>query len=281
MHNLNQKIIYALCFLLPSFANAQTLPTTPLPGAVESIGSYSSGCIIGAEAMSLDSDGIHQMRISRGKFWGHSDLTTYLKEVGAQVKAVLGRDLLTSDLGLPRGGPSMSGHVSHQSGLDVDIWFKTIPSRTAVTNTEREKMGAYSVKVGKTGLNTALWTHIDREVAAILALDPKVQRIFVSPIVKKDLCDNSGFPVDILSKFRPWYGHDDHYHVRLHCSADSADCRAQASVPAGDGCNELDWWYEQLENESTGGSTDNRTPQERYRDRLNALPQRCKEVLEL
>jgi hypothetical protein len=47
-----------------------------------------------------------------------------------------------------------------------------------------------------------------------------------------------------MSKVRPWYGHDDHIHVRLKCPADSPNCRAQPPVPGGDGCDKsLDHWF--------------------------------------
>jgi len=56
-------------------------------------------------------------------------------------------DTAYCDLGQPRGGPTLSGHRSHQSGLDVDIWFllsKQAASRTLAYN-ERETWGAPSV----------------------------------------------------------------------------------------------------------------------------------------
>ena len=47
-----------------------------------------------------------------------------------------------------------------------------------------------------------------------------------------------------LTKVRPYWGHDYHFHVRLACPADSADCKPQPSPLPGDGCGkELDWWF--------------------------------------
>jgi penicillin-insensitive murein endopeptidase len=73
--------------------------------------------------------------------------------------------------------------------------------------------------------------------------DPRVDRIFVHPTIKAALCrmpDRSW-----LHKIRPWYGHDEHFHVRLACPADSPDCTGQAPVPSGDGCDaSLAWWLE-------------------------------------
>jgi penicillin-insensitive murein endopeptidase len=48
-----------------------------------------------------------------------------------------------------------------------------------------------------------------------------------------------------MAKVRPWYGHNDHIHVRLKCPADSPNCRKQPPVPGGDGCSdkELAYWF--------------------------------------
>jgi penicillin-insensitive murein endopeptidase len=46
-----------------------------------------------------------------------------------------------------------------------------------------------------------------------------------------------------LRKLRPWWGHDEHFHVRLSCPGDSPDCERQKSMPEGDGCGEeLESW---------------------------------------
>jgi penicillin-insensitive murein endopeptidase len=50
-----------------------------------------------------------------------------------------------------------------------------------------------------------------------------------------------------LERIRPWFGHDEHFHVRLRCPAGSPDCEEQRPVPAGDGCGaELASWLAHL-----------------------------------
>jgi penicillin-insensitive murein endopeptidase len=48
-----------------------------------------------------------------------------------------------------------------------------------------------------------------------------------------------------MAKVRPWYGHNDHIHVRLKCPADSPNCRKQPPVPGDDGCSDasLAYWF--------------------------------------
>ncbi len=76
------------------------------------------------------------------------------------------------------------------------------------------------------------------------ASDPHVDRIFVNPILKRALCERAGGSRAWLGKLRPWWGHDDHFHVRLACPADSPACVAQAPLPPGDGCAALAWWFD-------------------------------------
>jgi penicillin-insensitive murein endopeptidase len=46
-----------------------------------------------------------------------------------------------------------------------------------------------------------------------------------------------------LRKVRPWWGHDEHMHVRLRCPSGSPECDNQAALPEGDGCDRLGWWF--------------------------------------
>jgi penicillin-insensitive murein endopeptidase len=69
-----------------------------------------------------------------------------------------------------------------------------------------------------------------------------VDRIFVNAHIKRELCDMSRGDRSWLHKIRPWYHHDDHFHMRLACPGDSPDCIRQKPIPAGDGCDDLGWW---------------------------------------
>ena len=47
-----------------------------------------------------------------------------------------------------------------------------------------------------------------------------------------------------MNKIRPWYGHDDHFHVRLDCPEGATLCEPQEAAPPGDGCgDDLAWWF--------------------------------------
>ncbi len=154
--------------------------------------------------------------------------------------------ILVGDMAQPRGGPLPSDHMSHQIGLDVDIWFMPMPDRR-LTRKEREETSAFSlVAADKIHLNPKTWTPAEAAFIRTAAEQPAVQRVLVNAVIKKELCRLEGKNhYSWMAKVRPWYGHDDHIHVRLKCPADSPHCRAQPPVPGGDGCGEkeLAFWF--------------------------------------
>jgi murein endopeptidase len=67
------------------------------------------------------------------------------------------------------------------------------------------------------------------------AEDSSVTRIFVNAAIKKEMCTEAGTDRHWLAKVRPWWGHSEHFHIRLACP-DYRECKGQPSVPTGDGC---------------------------------------------
>jgi penicillin-insensitive murein endopeptidase len=46
-----------------------------------------------------------------------------------------------------------------------------------------------------------------------------------------------------LHVLRPWWGHDEHFHVRILCPEGDAGCLPGAPLPPGDGCGaEVESW---------------------------------------
>jgi hypothetical protein len=85
------------------------------------------------------------MRLSRDRNWGHPRLLDCLERFAADARTLDGwPGLLVGDMSQPRGGPMITGHSSHQVGLDVDLWLTPMPDRT-LTAEERENMIAVSM----------------------------------------------------------------------------------------------------------------------------------------
>ena len=121
--------------------------TRPFSGRPAAIGFYSAGCLQGAEVLPLDGVGYAAMRPSRRRFYGHPLLIGYLTTLATRRPGGNGRLLLVGDLGPARGGPTLSGHASHQNGLDVDIWFMTRAADQPPPNGRRWALPALSSTV--------------------------------------------------------------------------------------------------------------------------------------
>lgn len=217
---------------------------TPLPGPVRPIGTYANGCLAGAQSLPITGPTWQVMRLSRNRHWGTPRLIRFLERLGDNAKKVGWNGLLIGDMSQPRGGPMTSGHASHQIGLDVDIWFTPMPDHV-LSREEREMDSPINV-VAPSGLDVdhKLWTHAHMEVVKAAAEDPDVTRIFVNAAIKKQLCSEAGTDRAWLAKVRPWWGHAEHFHVRLACPPGALECKPQRPVPPGDGCGHaLDFWF--------------------------------------
>jgi penicillin-insensitive murein endopeptidase len=196
----------------------------------------------------LVGEGYQVMRPSRNRHYGHPRLIAFVQQIGREVQKRGWGRLLIGDLAQPRGGPMEYGHRSHQSGLDVDIWLQlSAPGSRVHSRAEAERMPMRPVVDAPQGrLDPARWSSRYADLIALAAIQPRVERIFVHPVIKQALCQSHGGEA-WLGRVRPYWGHDAHFHVRLACPPDSPRCTPQDPVPPGDGCDEaLDQWVEEL-----------------------------------
>jgi penicillin-insensitive murein DD-endopeptidase len=218
--------------------------TKPVPLAARAIGSYAAGCLAGAIALPINGPTWQVMRLSRNRNWGHPNLIAFLERLAEKAKKVGWNGLLVGDMSQPRGGPMLTGHASHQVGLDADIWLTPMPDRT-LSKEEREFMSATEmVRPDRLDIDPGVWSHKQSDLIKVAAEDSGVERIFVNAAIKKALCREAGSDRAWLAKVRPWWGHDYHFHVRIYCPVDSPQCKPQPPPEAGDGCGrELDYWF--------------------------------------
>ena len=219
---------------------------SPAPMAARAIGFYAKGCLAGAKALPIDGPAWQAMRLSRNRNWGHPDLVALVEKLGIESSQHDGwPGLLVGDLSQPRGGPMVSSHASHQVGLDADIWFMPMPDRR-LTEREREDLSAASmVAPDGVSVDPKMWTEAHARVLKRAASYSSVERIFVHPAIKKALCDATGKDENRawLHKIRAYWGHHDHFHVRIACPGGSTNCEAQPPLPSDDGCGkELTNW---------------------------------------
>jgi penicillin-insensitive murein endopeptidase len=216
----------------------------PAPLAARAIGGYARGCVAGAVALPIDGPTWQVMRLSRNRNWGHPRLIAFLERVGRKVPEINGwPGLLVGDISQPRGGPMLTGHASHQLGLDADVWLTPMPDRR-LSREEREMMSATDmVRPDRLDIDPKVWTPGHTALIRAVAKEPEVARIFANPAIKKALCREAGNERGWLSKVRPTWGHNYHFHIRLACPRGEENCADQDPVPAGDGCGDLDRWF--------------------------------------
>ncbi|HAQ79184.1 MAG: penicillin-insensitive murein endopeptidase [Bradyrhizobium sp. PARBB1] len=232
----------------PTIGAKQLFARKVLPAAMptRSIGGYTKGCLAGAAQMPLNGDTWQVMRLSRNRYWGHPDMIALLKRLAANAHRDAGwPGILVGDIGQPRGGPALSGHASHQIGLDADIWLTPMPDRK-LSREDREEMSAVMmVRDDRLDIDPRVFTSGHVLVIRDAAREPAVQRIFVNPAIKKALCREAKGDRSWLSKIRPWWGHDYHFHIRMRCPAGSPACEGQKPQAEGEGCkpSDLAFWF--------------------------------------
>src|SRR5713226_5011838 len=251
-----------------------------LPAAMPThvVGFYAKGCIAGAEALPINGENWQVMRLSRNRYWGHPNLVALLKRLADKARKDAGwPGILVGDMSQPRGGPMLTGHASHQVGLDADIWLTPMPDRE-LTRPEREEMSATMVVAeDRKDVDPQVWTPAHFNVIKAAAQDPKVQRIFVNAAIKKALCREAKGDRSWLNKVQPWWGHDYHFHVRLVCPSDSPECTPQPARPSDDGCGkELSHWFTDA---VLHPKPDPTPPKPRPGPRMADLPPACRQVL--
>lgn len=210
--------------------------TRPTAGPAQVIGGYAGGCISGAIPLPEQGVGYETIRRWRNRFYAHPDLARFLDAYGRKITALGLPPLLVGDVSQPRGGRMKSGHRSHQIGLDADIWFERPTRRTEDTHF------ASLVDARREVIDHTVFALHHVKQLELAARDPAVARVFVNWVIKRELCRVVEGDRSWLLKVRPWYGHDRHFHVRLHCPSDSPDCRPQTPVPTADDCGSESWF---------------------------------------
>lgn len=246
--------------------------------APDPIGGYARGCQAGAVQLAETGPTWQAMRLSRNRNWAQPVTVDFVQDLSAFAATQPGwAGLYVGDMSQPRGGPMLTGHASHQTGLDADIWMLP-PARLDLSVAEREEISSIRMDRSDGAYVNDGWTPQHEAILRAAAEDPRVARIFVFAGAKVEMCANATGDRDWLRKIRPWWGHNYHFHVRLNCPAGADWCEAQAPVPEGDGCAEAQEWVNNILNPPPPDP--NAPPPEPDRELVMAnLPGQCLDVL--
>jgi penicillin-insensitive murein endopeptidase len=252
-----------------------------LPAAMPThvVGFYAKGCIAGAEGLPINGETWQVMRLSRNRYWAHPNMVALVKRLAARAHKDAGwPGILVGDMSQPRGGPMFTGHASHQVGLDADIWLTPMPNRKLSRNERVEMSAVMMVRPDRLDIDPGVWTPTHLAVIRAAAQEPGVQRIFVNAAIKKALCREAKGDRGWLSKVRPMYGHDYHFHIRIRCPPGSGECEGQKEPTEGEGCStgDLAYWFKDSVLHPKPPKV---PPKPRPPMTLAQLPAACKQVL--
>ena len=218
------------------------------PQRPEPFGGYARGCQAGAVQLPETGPTWQAMRLSRNRNWAQPETVDYVQDLSRFAATQPGWEgLYVGDMSQPRGGPMLTGHRSHQTGLDIDIWMLA-PDRLNLTVQERENLSSVSMRRQSGAFVNSSWTPQHEAILRAAASDPRTARIFVFPGAKVAMCNSATGDRSWLNKIRPWWGHHYHFHVRLNCPEGAVGCTNQAAPPPGDGCAEAQGWVDRILN---------------------------------
>ncbi|WP_108814031.1 penicillin-insensitive murein endopeptidase [Loktanella sp. Alg231-35] len=244
----------------------------------QSFGGYARGCQAGAQQLPETGPTWQAMRLSRNRNWAQPTTIEYVRDLSRFAATQPGWEgLYIGDMSQPRGGPMLTGHRSHQTGLDVDIWMLP-PDRLNLTSQERENLSSISMRRSAGAFTNDRWTPQHEAIIRAAASDPRTARIFVFPGAKVAMCNSATGDRSWLNKVRPWWGHHYHFHVRLSCPPGTAGCTNQAPPPPGDGCADAQGWVDRILNPPPP-DPDAPPPTPRRELTMANLPGQCLNVL--
>ena len=244
-------------------------------------GGYARGCIAGSKRLAETGPTWQAMRLSRNRNWGHPELVDMVEKLSRVAAKQPGwNGLYVGDMSQPRGGPMLTGHRSHQIGLDADIWM--LPAKNLnLSPKERENVSSISTRRSRGAFTNASWTPAHHKIIKAAANDKRTARIFVFPGAKVRMCKDEKGNKDWLRKVRPWYGHHYHFHIRLACPRGAKGCIDQNPPPAGNGCADAQQWVDDILNPRPAPPADPNAPKPKPRREYKVadLPQQCSNVL--
>jgi penicillin-insensitive murein DD-endopeptidase len=247
--------------------------TAPAPGEQWIVGEYWKGCYAGGEQLPAIGDHWQVMRPSRNRNWGHPALISFLKHFADKAEEVTDwPGILIGDMSQPRGGPMLTGHASHQIGIDADIWLRPMPEHPFNAEEAEVVRSTNLLRADRKDVDPKNYTKAHFALLRAAARSPEVARVFVNAGIKKALCRDAGDDRAWLSKIRPAAGHNYHFHIRLNCPKEQPGCIPQTPPGPGDGCGkELDYWFTPGVLNAKGGP---RAP-----IRMASMPKMCQQLV--
>ncbi len=240
-------------------------------------GDYNRGCLAGAEELPESGTGFQSTRRGRALHFGHPRTLAAVAALGQKIHDNGLGVLLIGNLSKPSGGPLFEHSISHQNGLDFDVAYKIAAKNLTIKSRESFEFDSV-LSSDQKAVDPKKWDDTILDALRLTAEMPEVERILVHPVIKKELCQKRKHE-DWFAKIRPWWKHDNHFHVRLKCPADSKTCVAQDPPPAEIGCDgaAFEWWFSEEAELMRKG----KIKKPAGKTQTPAYPPECRDILKL
>lgn len=234
-------IPFFLITILIEFLPAQA---TAYDSIEQAVGFYSKGSLINPSQLPNDGVGFLKLFQPRDRAYATQDLVTLIENAASAIALAFpgGERMQMGDFSQREGG-QISGHASHQNGLDVDVKFFNH------AHLEQDPMGTNGfdeIFVDEKNQVTPNYDFERNEALVKFVVDSGlVRRIFVDGNIKKAFCDRAKASgeyrddLEWLRRLRPLEGHQDHFHIRIACPTSSPNCVAQEEPPLGTSCDTI------------------------------------------
>lgn len=186
-------------------------------------------------------------RTNRDADWGTRELVDALVKVGRDIEQwAPGAELIINDLGFQQGGP-IPRHQSHQAGRDVDVLFYMLDGNDAVVRARAARYGdeGRATIPGRRGGGGATSVRFDAQrnwyvmKSLVLNESANLQRVFVSEGLRELMLDwaaehdEAPWVIERAAQAmcEPAVPHDDHFHIRIFCTAEDYRLGCRDSWP--------------------------------------------------
>lgn len=198
-------------------------PTTKYPLITparqeQAVGLYWDGRLLNGQMFPAYGTGFFASKYFRRVQATTHDLQKVIEYAALKIYDRYRKSILVGSLSQPGGG-KVSGHASHQNGLDADVYFIRVND---------QELGNLVVN-GRVSRNFD--TIKNYEFIKALVSTNRIRKVFVNRAIKRALCSYSrlqGLENDPLQrKIAIESGHINHVHVRITCPITSPSCREQ------------------------------------------------------
>ena len=126
--------------IIIGFAGVGRAADTPAAGPLRIIlTNVGTGCMAGAVQLPESGAGFQTIRAGKTAFWGAPQTIQAVQTLAERTRQAGLPDLYIGEFSRRRGGPIAGGHVSHQAGLDADIYFD-LTVKPALSLPQRENL---------------------------------------------------------------------------------------------------------------------------------------------